>query len=76
MVWMRQTLMTGESDRENAAGHKVEMRVAGHFAAGSLGNRIKHIVCDLFSCGKPEIDEKIVPAVLNICFSGAKVTFG
>jgi hypothetical protein len=50
--------------------------VAGYFAAEPLlGNRIEHMFCDGFSCGKQDIKEKIIPAVLNVFFSATKVTF-
>jgi hypothetical protein len=70
-------MTTGEFDPEKAPGHTVGSRVAECFAAEPpLGNRICHIVCCGFPCGKQEVEEKTVPAVLKVLFSGAKVTFG
>jgi hypothetical protein len=76
MVWVSKTLTTGESGPENAPDHVVGLRIARCFAAAPpLGNRIKHIICNGFSCGKQEVEETIVPAIFNIC-SGAKITIG
>jgi hypothetical protein len=74
MVCVRETLTTAESDPKDAPDHPVRLRVAGHFAGEpSLGNRIRYIVFDGFSCGKQDLEEKTVPAFLNVFFSGAKV---
>jgi hypothetical protein len=77
MVWARRTLTTGESDPENALGQAVGLRVAECFRVEPpFGNPISYIVCQGFSSGKQEVEEKIAPAVLNVFFSDATVTFG
>jgi hypothetical protein len=66
---VRKTLKTDKSDLENTLGHAVGLQIAGYFAVDPpLENRIKHIVCDDFSCGKQKAEEKIVSAVLSIVF--------
>jgi hypothetical protein len=58
---VRQTLTTGESDPGNGPGHAVGLQVAGYFAVEPrFGNRIKHVVCVGFSCGKQDVEEKTV----------------
>jgi uncharacterized membrane protein len=77
MVWVRETLTTGEPYPEYSSGHTIGLQVAGYFAIEPpLGYPIKYIVCDGFSCGKQEVDEKIGPVLLNVFTSGAKLTFG
>jgi hypothetical protein len=77
MVWLRKILTTGESDPENAHAHAVGLQITECFAVGHpLGNRTSHIVCYGFSYGNQELEEKIVPAFLNVLVSSPKVTFG
>jgi hypothetical protein len=66
MLWVRQTLTTGESDPENAPGYAVGLLVAWCFAAEPpLRNRTEHLICNGLSCRNQEVEEKNVPAVLN-----------
>jgi hypothetical protein len=77
MAWVRKVLTTNKSDLENAPGHTVGLRVVGWFATNRpLGDRIKRIVCDGLSCGEREVADNIVPAVITVVLSGAKVIFG
>jgi hypothetical protein len=67
MVWVRQTLTTGESDPTIAPSHAVGLLAAGCLSAEPpLENRTKRIVCDGFSDGKQEVQEKL--SLLSLTF--------
>jgi hypothetical protein len=73
LVWLRKTLTAGESDPENAPCYGIGLPVADCFSVESaFGNRISRIVCDIFSCGTREAEEKIVSAALNVFLSTKK----
>jgi hypothetical protein len=59
MVEVRKMLTTRESDPENAPGHAIEP---------PLGNRIKYIVRDGFSCGKHNVEGKVSMPSLRLFF--------